>query len=209
MNWLDFLKEFSGTPLFHSSLLDVFPDDRRSIQVQLSRWVAAGKISRIRRGWYLIEKPWRAKEVPIPFIATQIVQPSYLSLDWALRHHGLIPEGVPNPTCITTDRTLRILALSQTFLYHHVRPALLSGFTQVRIEDENVPLALPEKALFDKIYIFIQHSRFSLDWLRELRLQNLERFELERFMSFASRSAKRGLESAVRETAEHIRKVRR
>jgi hypothetical protein len=209
VKWEEFLDRFAAMPFFHSSMLAIFNEDRRLIWVQLSRWVMAGKIARIRREWYMIEKPWRAKEVPVPYIATQIVQPSYLSLDWALQYHGLIPEGVPNPTCVTTDRPQRLQALDRLFLYHHIQPALLTGFTQVSIDGQNVPVALAEKALFDKIYIHIQRNKFSLEWLRELRLQNLELLELERFVSFADKTVKWGLEAAIRVTTEYIRKERR
>jgi len=81
MRWKDLLTKFAKRPLFHSSMLKIFPDDPHHIQVQLSRWVDAGKLSQIRKGWYLIEKPYRLKEVPSPVIANTVVHPSYLSFD--------------------------------------------------------------------------------------------------------------------------------
>jgi predicted transcriptional regulator of viral defense system len=208
MKWKDLVENFAEMPLFQSSMLDIFPEDRHVVQVQLSRWVASGKLVRLRRKWYLIQKPWRTVDVPLPFIATQIVQPSYLSLDWALQYHGLIPEGVPNPTCLTTDRTRRIQALDRLFLYHHVRPSLLIGFARIPIDGRPAPVAFAEKALFDKIYFHIQRNRFSPEWLREMRLQNLERFDLERFASYAKQSGKWGLPTAVQATADYIKKER-
>jgi hypothetical protein len=208
MTWDELLAKFADMPLFHSSLLDIFPDDHRSVQVQLSRWTAAGKLRRIRRGWYLIEKSWRRKDVSIPFIATQIVQPSYLSLDWAFQYYSLIPEGVSNPTCLTTSRPLRIQVLDRMFLYHCIQPKLFSGFVLVSFDADKAPVALPEKALFDKIYLFTRRSRFSLDWIRELRLENLDHFDLDLFASFAKTSGKRSLESYVQMTADFIREER-
>jgi hypothetical protein len=206
MKWPEFLARFVDMPLFHSSMLKVFSDDPRVIRVQLSRWVRAGKIARLRREWYLVEKPWQTRGVPLSYIATQIVQPSYLSLESAFQHHGMIPEAVENPTCLTTDRPRHVQALGRLFLYHHIQPDLLAGFALVSVEGLTVPVASAEKALFDKIYLYVQHHRFSMDWLSELRLQNMAAFDIEIFLSFASKSSKWGLRAAVDAAADFIQK---
>ncbi len=204
MKWPDLLTRFADLPLFHSSMLGVFPDSQEVIRVQLSRWVKAGRLARLRRQWYLIAKPWRTREVPLSSVATQIVQPSYLSLEWALQHHGLIPDVVQNPTCVTTGRPRRIEALGRAFLYYHVRPELLRGFSLVPDDGWPVPVASAEKALFDKVYFHIQRHRFSPEWLAEIRLQNLSSFNIETFASFGKASAKWGLRSALGSAAELI-----
>ena len=209
MKWEDILRKFERLPLFHSSMLEVFSEDLRQTRVQLSRWARAGKLARIRREWYLIEKPWRAREVPHAYIATRIVQPSYLSLEWALQYHALIPEAVENPTCATTDRPRIIHALGRSFLYHHLRPELLTGFEEVIIDGWAVPVASAEKALFDMIYLHARGRRFSRAWLAELRLQNLDDFDTSRFLSFAVRSGSWGLSAAARSAADFIREARR
>jgi hypothetical protein len=204
VKWRDVLTQFSGLPLFHSSMLGVFPERTEAKRVQLSRWVKAGRLTRIRRRWYLIEKPWRTREVPLSYVATQIVRPSYLSLEWALQHHGLIPDIVQNPTCVTTGRPRRIEALGRAFLYYHIQPELLRGFSLAPDEGWPVPVASAEKALFDKIYFYIQRRRFSEEWLKEMRLQNLSSFDIDAFVSFGEASAKWGLGPALRSAAELI-----
>lgn len=197
--------EFAERPLFHSSMLEVFPDNRHHIQVQLSRWVDSGKISQVRREWYLIEKPYRLKEVPIPVIANSVVHPSYLSLDWALQYYEMIPEYVPNPTSITTARGFQFVSQDRLFIYHHVQPSFFVGYTRVESNSHKINIAHPEKALLDKIYLFIQRNKFSLDWLNELRLQNLDRFNINRFKSFLQKTNKKGLSEVVRMTIQYIR----
>ena len=209
MKWEEFLGQFADMPLFHSSMLKVFPDDPAVIQVQLSRWVKAGRLARLRRQWYLINKPWRAKDVPLSFIAAQIVRPSYLSLEWALQHHGLIPDAVQNPTSVTTDRPQRRQALGRMLLYFHIRPELLTGFRLVSDEGWPVPVASAEKALFDKVYLHVQRRRFSADWLKELRLQNLAAFDVEAFLLFGDKSSKWGLRAALRAAADIISQMQK
>jgi len=125
MKWESLLKEFSERPLFHSSMLPIFDDAPVHIEVQLSRWSRAGKLCRIRRGWYLMEKPYRARDVSEAVIANTVVQPSYLSLEWALGFHGLIPETAFNPTSVTTARGAEFTAKDRRYFYHHVQPAFL------------------------------------------------------------------------------------
>lgn len=205
MKWKDVLIKFSERPLFHSSMLEIFPDDRHHIQVQLSRWVDSGKLSQIRREWYLIEKPYRLKDVPIPVIANKVVHPSYLSLDWALQYYEMIPEYVPNPTSITTGRGVQFIAQDRLFIYHHVQPSFFIGYMRTEFDGHMINVTHPEKALLDKIYLFTQRNKFSLDWLKELRLQNLDGFSFNRFESYLQKTNKKGLSKAVESAIQYIK----
>lgn len=204
MDWNNFLNHFADRPLFHSTMLDVFPDPPAHRQVQLSRWTRAGKLSQVSRSWYIIEKPWRKHETPLPVIANTVVHPSYLSLEWALQYYGMIPEHVPNPTSITTGRGMQFEAQGALFLYYHVQPSFFKGYRQETPGGFKVNIAYPEKALLDKIYLFLQRNPFSLAWLEELRLQELKDFDIQRFETFASGSVKKKFKKAVIETSRYI-----
>jgi len=205
MKWQEFLLEFTERPLFNSSMLEIFPDDRHHIQVQLSRWRDSGKISQLRREWYLIERPYRLKEVPVTFIANRVVHPSYLSLDWALQYYEMIPEHVPNLTSVTTERSLQFVVQERLFIYHHIQPSLFTGYQYIQLNGHMINIAKPEKALFDKIYLFIQKNRFSIDWLKELRLQNLEHLDFAKFEFYLQKTNKRGLSKAIKLTTKYIK----
>jgi hypothetical protein len=204
MNWDQLLSKLSGQPLFHSSLLRAFEDNPGHIQVQISRWVKQKKLVQIRRGWYLIGEPYRTKEVSEAVMANTVVQPSYLSLDWALHFHGLIPEAVFQPTSLTTRRGIQFSAAGRFFIYHHIQPAFFTGYRQFDLAGEKILSATPEKALLDKIYIFLQAKPFSLDWLRELRLQNLDKLDQDRWSVLAARSKKPGFAQAAKKALDFI-----
>ncbi len=207
MYWMDFLKRFAGRPLFHASMLSIFYDSPQLRQVQLTRWTKAGKLDQVRRGWYLIRPPWRSREVSRPYIANQVVHPSYLSLEWALQYYDMIPEYVPNPTLITTERAIRLQAVNSLFIYHHVKPAIFSGYIQVELEGLKLNIAYPEKALFDKIYIFLQDQSFSVEWLESLRLQNLEDFDFERFQSYLEHVKKKNIKKSLEASLEYLEEL--
>ncbi len=205
MKWEDFLKEFTARPLFHSSMLRIFDDPPAHIEVQLSRWSRAGKLCRIRRGWYIIEKPYRARDVSEAVIANTVVQPSYLSLEWALGFYGLIPEAVFNPTSITTARGIELTAKDRRYFYHHVQPSFFSGYEKAERGGDVFIIAEPEKALIDRIYVRMRIGKFSEEWLKGLRLQNMDILEEEKLKSLAALVGKPGFAAAVDATAAYIR----
>lgn len=209
MKWQEFLNLFGEHPIFHSSLLRIFPKSEDYIQVQLSRWVDAGKLIQIRRGWYLIAEPYRSYQVSPAVIANTVVAPSYLSLEWALSFHGLIPEETPNPTSITTARAENFRTAGRFFIYKHIKPEYFLGYSKTLYRDQHILIASPEKALWDKLYLYLRRHSFSREWLKELRLQNLEEFELARWHDYTLLTALPSQRRASSVVAEYIEEVRR
>ena len=75
--------------------------------------------------------------------------------------------------------------------------------------ENEIVIASPEKALWDKLYLHLRGNRFSMDWLRELRLQNLEEFELSKWRDFTSLAPSKSLRRASAKMAEYIQEARR
>jgi predicted transcriptional regulator of viral defense system len=211
MKWQNLLDLVSDEPMFTSSISmagDVSPAD---IRLQLARWVKGGKLIRLRRGIYMLANPYR-KVPPHPFLlANRLKKASYVSLQSALSHYGMIPESVPVITSVTTGRPETLTTPAGTFLFQHIRNSLFNGYRQVEV-GPNQPafLASPEKSLLDLIYLTPQAD--SPDFLRELRLQNLEQLNLESLIHMAEaagssklvRAAKRIARSAREEDYEEL-----
>lgn len=207
MNWVEFLRVFAHQPLFHSSMLKFFSASEGYIHVQLSRWVDAGKLSQIRRGWYLIAEPYRSRRVSPAVIANTVVSPSYLSLEWALSFHGLIPEEALNPTSVTTARAENFRTSGHLFIYRHIKPDYFVGYSKIKFEDQEVVIASPEKALWDKVYFYLRGNSFSMDWLEELRLQNLEEFDFSKWRDYTMLTASTSIHQASSMVAEFIKET--
>ena len=205
MKWIEVLEKFTDRPLFHSSMLRIFPDSPSYIQVQLSRWVDAGRLIQIRREWYLIAKPYRHFDVPPPVIANTVVLPSYLSLEWVLSFYGNIPAEVPNPTSVTSCRADNFRAAGRLFIYRHIKPGYFIGYHRIREGDFDILVAYPEKALWDLLYYFLRGHRFDLNWLKELRLQNMERFNFSRWDYYSEMGPRDSFRRACRKVEEYIR----
>jgi len=196
MEFADVLRVLGNEPAFETGLLLAGDVDPRDVRRQLSRWTAGGRIHQLRRGVYSLTAPYQ-KVKPHPFVlANRIVRASYVSRQSALAHYGLIPEHVPVVTSVTTQRPHRWDTALGSFDYRHVKTALFWGcrLTAVGVGQDAV-LATAEKALLDLIHL--QPGGDDPDYLRELRLQNLDRLDTAELVRLARRTDSPKLQRAA------------
>lgn len=196
MKFSTLLEIVGREPVFETGLLlagDVDPDNVRR---QLSRWTAAGRIFQLRRGLYALAPPFQ-KVKPHPFlVANRLVRGSYVSLQSALAYYGLIPEAVPVTTSVTTLRPGSWETPLGVYEYRHVKTELFFGYQRTNLgEDQHAFVATPEKALLDLVHL--QPGGDAPEYLQQLRLQNLERLDLDRLRSQAARAGSPKLSRAV------------
>jgi len=112
-----------------------------------------GFIIRVKKGLYVFGDKYRRHPYSKELLANLIYGPSYVSLDYALAYHGLIPERVEALTSVTPSRSRRFSTPAGLFIYRQV-PARAYEVGMVRVEGEHGQaflIASPEKALADKI----------------------------------------------------------
>ncbi len=196
------LQEIVGKePVFESGLLLAGDVNPNSVRSQLSRFVASGRLLRLRRGLYALAPPFE-KSRPHPFlVANRIVHASYVSLQSALSFYGLIPEHVPVVTSVTTLRPWRWENPLGTFGYRHIGTDFFYGSRVVDLgEGQTAMVAIPEKALLDLIHL--QPGASSEAYLDELRLENMEILDLNKLDGMADASGRPKLKRAARLIAE-------
>lgn len=112
-----------------------------------------GMIIRVKKGLYIFEETYRKKPYSKEILANLVYGPSYISLDYALQHYGLIPERVDAVTSITTGRSRSFSTPVGLFTYRSVPlKAFRVGMDRVEMDEGRAFLmATPEKALADKI----------------------------------------------------------
>lgn len=204
MEFVNLVELVGDEPVFESGFLLAGDADPANVRRQLSRWVKAGRLYQLRRGLYALAPPFQ-KVRPHPFVlANRMARGSYVSCQSALAHDGLIPESVPVVVSVTTGRPGRWETPFGAFEFRHVKPDLLFGYRQVELGGSaQAFLATPEKALLDLIYLYPGGD--SPAYLRELRLQNLERLDLNALDSLANRSGSPKLKRAAQRIAELTR----
>jgi predicted transcriptional regulator of viral defense system len=142
------------------------PEDVRR---QLHRWIRQGRVIQLRREVYML-RDGRAGTRPHPFvIANYLKVGSYVSLQSALSHYGMIPEYVPVTTSVTTGRPETLDTEVGRFQFRHVASRLFTRFEMVPVAPhQEAFVATPEKALLDLLYLTPYSD--DVNYLRELRL---------------------------------------
>lgn len=197
-------------PVFETGLLFAGDEDPANVRRQLSRWTEAGQLYQLRRGLYALAPPYQ-KTKPHPFlVANRMVKASYVSCQSALAHFGLIPDHVPVAVSVTTLRPCAWETPLGAFEFHHLKPTLLFGYRFTELGGgQQAFVATPEKALMDLVHF--QPEGDSQAYLDALRLQNLDRLDIDELQRLAQRAgsaklcraATRAAALALSETLEY------
>jgi predicted transcriptional regulator of viral defense system len=165
-------------PVFDTSLLMAGKINPNIVRLQLTRWTKSGRVYQLRRGLYALAPPFQ-KIKPHPFlIANRLHRASYVSGVSALAFYGLIPDVVQATISVTAGRPVRWKTVQGVFEFHHIKPELLRGYRMIELDHaQQALIAMPEKALLDQVYL--QPGGDTPGYLHELRLQNLDRLEIE------------------------------
>lgn len=123
--------------------------DYANPKCKISRLVKEGKYTRIIRGLYETDPKTPG------YLLHGFNSPSYLSFEYALSKHGIIPESVFCYTCATTgkDKRKRFETPFGTYSYRDVPKAVFRYGLELHIVgDYTYWLAGPVKAVCDQLY---------------------------------------------------------
>ena len=170
------LRRFGAVPLARETLDEVLRPYRRPND-KVSEWLREGALQPLRRGLYVTGSPLRTTPICLPLVANHLYGPSYVSLDYALALHGMIPEGVAEVTSVTARPSRSFANCLGRFSYTHL-PLRFYAIGQQLGEGpagERFLLASPTKALCDRLVLSKQLTPLSRqamgDWLLDdLRL---------------------------------------
>jgi len=195
----DLLTLVGPEPVFASALLLAGSTPQSQVRLQMSRWVAAGKLIQLRRGLYALAPAWRKVE-PHPFVVANALQRgSYVSLQSALAFHGVIPEHVARVTSVGPRRPETVRNALGSFQFNHLNSRLSFGYTRIEVAARQFAfVARPEKALLDLVYLTAGGD--STGHLASLRLQNPEGISPDMLLDLARRAGKPKLLRAARRT---------
>ncbi|MET3115785.1 putative transcriptional regulator of viral defense system [Pedobacter sp. CG_S7] len=146
------LIELSNQPLTHQLLVGLLKDYKRPNDKILSL-KADGLIEPVRKGLYIAGRSLGSQRPESALLANHIFGPSYLSMESALAHHGLIPEKVFAVTSMTTKASRKFQTNIGLYTYTNLPlPFYAFGIATVSLsKDQQAIIAIPEKALCDKI----------------------------------------------------------
>ncbi len=120
----------------------------------MARLADSGHVMRIKRGLWIF--PDKADPLSLPAYLTAPF-PSYISLQTALYHRGMVSQIPGVVYAISVARTRSYATPLGTFSIHHVCPSFYFGYETA--DGSGVRMATPEKALIDVLYLMPARSR--------------------------------------------------
>jgi hypothetical protein len=174
------LQKISTVPFTHATLQSVLsgyknPNDK------IKRMVKGGEIIRIKQALYVLSGRNASKAL----LANVLYGPSYLSLDYALSHYGLIPERVVEFTSITTKNAKIYRTPLGRFSYIKSPKCLYAKAIKIETNRAGASylMASPEKALIDKVLFTQNLNVTSVKSMAEYLEQDL-RLDLDELTAF-------------------------
>jgi len=139
---------------------------------QLSNWVDKNYLIKLKNGLYTFRG--NVEKLKCEQISFYLYQPSYISLEKALSHYGLIPEMVYNCTSVTPKITRTFRNELGVFIFKHIKKELFFGYQQQCDNNDELPylMAEPEKALLDYLYFNLPQLKDKKD-VEELRINEI------------------------------------
>jgi predicted transcriptional regulator of viral defense system len=200
MNQIEALQRLRtlATPAVESrdvaALLQVSASNATTI---LRRLAAEDMIIHLSRGRWLVDQ--KIDRLALPDLISA-PDPAYISLQSALFHHGLI-EQIPSILyAVTLGRPRRVRTPVATISFHRMPPELFQGFELSAASDAKI--AIPEKALFDLIYLAPGRSRV-FSQLPELTIPR--RFQWQRLKEYTELVNSSGRRAFISDRIKAIR----
>lgn len=110
-----------------------------------------GLFLRLKKGLYCL----KTDQVPEEEIANRLYQPSYVSFEYALAFHNILPEMTYSVTSATTKPTRTFTVNGKIFSYFTIKKEAYTGYTLVKKGESAFFMAEPEKALVDYLYFVV------------------------------------------------------
>ena len=146
--WQSNLYQLGSTPFAMSTLSDIYPSTKH-ISDKARRLEQEGRIIRLKKGLYVRSAEDGAEPVA-ELVANHLYGPSYVSMQSALRHYGLIPERVYATQSLTIKHSRSFDTPLGRYDYFSCGVNYFPiGVTQHHDEGIQFLIASPEKALCD------------------------------------------------------------
>lgn len=145
------------------------PDDK------IGDMVRHGELLRLRRGLYAVAPAGRQGPLSTEILANRIYGPSYLSMEYALSWHSMIPERVTELTSLCLGRSRTFSTGVGVFSYTSVaQRAYAEGYDLFDLPDgRRFLMAVREKALVDMIANRRNVSLISMHGMEERLIEDL------------------------------------
>lgn len=195
---MEITKKIKEMPYLSKVVLDnAFNKNSNTLRNSIAYWKKTGSLVQIKRGYFVFKDYLDRGDNALTyqrFIATKMVEPSYLSKEFVLQDYGMFTDSVFGYSVVTTKKTQTITNQFGVFNYQSIKSDLFCGFVKNKYGSTEWSVATKAKALFD--YLYFNKKKFievTVDELLGLRL-NLEimtKKDWFEFLSYAKKTDKK------------------
>lgn len=159
MKWQEFERKVKKRNIYLFNMEDVkhiLGTTKIATRFLIHRWTKKGFIVRLKRGLYYFSD----SRIPDLYLANKLYEPSYISLEFALSYHRIIPEAVYAVTSVTPRVTRTFNRSNRQFIYRRIKASAFTGYMPLRQHGFTFNIAEPEKAFVDLLYLrIVRHKK--------------------------------------------------
>jgi predicted transcriptional regulator of viral defense system len=176
------LKKYPSRIIEHTTLSQILSNFGYSrINDKIVQLKNKGILTALKSGLYLYSPVYNEALVSKEIIANLLLGPSYISFDYALWYHGVIPESVQTIQSATIKRSKSYNTPFGVFSYRQIKKELYNIALEIHnTQSGNFIIASKEKALCDKVYytkdIHIRSKSVMLEFLEDDLRLDLDEF---------------------------------
>lgn len=176
LNLLDVRKklvEMKKTVFTPQDIILIFGATKRAVNGFLSYNSKKNRIIKLKKSLYALKDEYISPYL----IANKAYSPSYISFESAFSYHHLIPETVYSITSATSKTSRDLIINEINYLYRTIKKEAYTGYVLKVIEDNQIQIATPEKALADYLY-FIYLGKIKT-WNDRLDIKSIDKKRLK------------------------------
>lgn len=202
-------KKISNLLLLNKNILRSFEPNEELLAANIKYWLKSGDFIAVKKGVYLLKDRYekeQAKDLYLEYIANQLIQPSYISVDYVLAKYQLLSEPVNAITSITVKSTREINSSVGAFRYYTMQKKLFRDYQIKYFYDSPVLEAEKSKAMFDYLYLrFVKSKAVDKKDIENLRLnwENFSQNDFKKAYSYLSLTNNKN----IKETFEVIKRL--
>lgn len=173
MKQVEFLKKLKKLNKSYYTVSDfqmILGQNRATTRKKTHSFVKSGILKRIGKNVYVVP----LFSYDLEEIAAYLYAPCYLSFESALSKYGILSQIPYTMTFATSRRSKKVVLDDQEIEYRRLKPELFFGYKLVK----GLPIAEPEKALLDELYL-VSLGKAKIDF-EELDLGELSSKKLKR-----------------------------
>ncbi len=160
---MEMKKDIENLPyLSKTALANYLDKNPNTLRNSISYWVKNKSLIRLKRGFFVFGNFLEKRDNSLyysRFLATKMIEPSYLSKESVLQDYQMLTDVVYNYSVVTIKKTNSVTNEFGVFNYQSIKKDLFIGFSVKSYGAMEWYVASKAKALFD--YIYFNQNKFN------------------------------------------------